>query len=541
MPKRLFGTFLLVTVMALVLANKSFAVVLEKGTDKVSALLMTNFDEINPNQDLEVLVRFKMSGDWHIFSETPSIAGYPTKVEWKLPDGFEVKDIRWSKDKKFVTEGIEQFGYGGTAYYTAGIVPPRNEWAKKFPLEVKISWLACAEECAPETVFMKLELPYTSHDLMPSSAFAEEMVKAEKSFFEPAAENRKIPAEKDGLALIMLMALAGGIILNFMPCVFPILTLKIISLSQGLTDKRKSRIEALLYALGVVLSFLLVAGILAWLRAKGEQIGWGFQLQSPFFVGVMLGIFVIIFFMLIDVVDFCSPLAGKIGGVFFKNDKLNAFITGFFAVLIASPCTAPFMGIAVGYALSRPVYVYFPVFFAMGIGYALPFALAGFYPEVLRKILPRPGKWMDILKKFFAVPVFLTCVWLGWVLYNQKTDRPLSETGLAEWQVYDVSEVEKLREQNKPVFIVFTAKWCITCLVNEKTVLSGNVFSELVKRREISLFKADWTSRDDYIAKALEAYGRNSVPLYVYYDGRGDYRILPQLLTSKIVAEYLDK
>lgn len=539
MIKKLFGFLLIAAVMALVLVNKSFAVVLEKGTDKVSVRLMTNFDEINPVQDLEVLVRFDMSGDWHIFSETPSIAGYPTKVEWKLPEGFEVKDIRWSKDRKFVTEGIEQYGYGGTAYYAAKIVPPPSEWMKSFPLEAKISWLACAEECAPETVFVKLELPYTSHDMMPSPVFAGEMVKAEKSFTETAVESTARPAENESVFLIMLMAFAGGIILNLMPCVFPVLSIKVIALAQGLTDKKKSRTEALLYSLGVVISFLLVAGILFWLRAKGEQIGWGFQLQSPVFVGIMLGIFIIIFFMLLDVIDFCSPWAGKIGGILFKNDKLNAFMTGLFAVLIASPCTAPFMGIAVGYALVQPLYVYFPVFFALGTGYALPFTLAGFYPEVLSRVLPKPGKWMDILKKIFAIPVFLTCIWLGWVLYSQNASKAVSEAGMLSWKTYDVSAVEKLREQGKPVFVVFTAKWCITCLVNEKTALDTKVFADLVKSRGITLFKADWTNKDDYIAQALETYGRNSVPLYVYYDGSGDYKILPQLLTPGIVARYL--
>ena len=214
-----------------------------------------------------------------------------------------------------------------------------------------------------------------------------------------------------------------------------------------------------------------------------------------------------------------------------SNRRIGAFATGFFAVLIASPCTAPFMGIAIGYTLMQPLYVYLPVFLSLSLGYALPFTLVGFFPKVLHKMLPRPGKWMDILKKVFAIPVFLTCLWLVWVLYNQTGRHAADTASTAEWQPYNARKVAELVDKGEPVFINFTAKWCITCLANERLAFSSKEFSDLISLRKIHIFKADWTNESEEITKALAAYGRNSIPLYVYYDGKSrQYVILPQLL-----------
>ena len=350
----------------------------------------------------------------------------------------------------------------------------------------------------------------------------------------------QINYDEFGLLMIMLMAFAGGLILNLMPCIFPILTIKVIALAQGSYNRYKARIESLLYFLGVVFSFFLIATILIWLRSKGEQIGWGFQLQSPIFVGVMIIIFSIIFLMLLDIVSLKNPFANKVGRISFKRQKINAFMTGFFAVLIASPCTGPFMGIAIGYTLSKPVYVYYPVFLALSVGYALPFVLAGLFPKFVHKFLPKPGKWMDILKKIFSIPVLLTVVWLFWVLFNQIDSRKGVLPSEVLWQKYDASKVEQLVAKGEKVFVDFTAKWCITCLANEKIALQSKDFESLVKKHKIHTFKADWTNKSAVIAQALATYGRNSIPLYVYYNGNDDFVVLPQLLTPQILEKYVD-
>ena len=349
--------------------------------------------------------------------------------------------------------------------------------------------------------------------------------------------------QNSSFIIILIMAFIGGIILNLMPCIFPILFLKAINILQDINSIAQKRIEALLYFIGIIFSFLLIAGILWILRLGGENIGWGFQLQSPWFVGFMLIIFLIITFMFLGIVNFNSQFVNRLGNISVKNSYLNAFLTGLFAVLVASPCSAPFMGVAIGYSIAQPWYVYFPTFISLAVGYALPFTLLGLFPQKISKILPKPGKWMDTLKKLFAIPVFLTCIWLGWILFHQLSNQNIEQSSSAalKWQSYDTDKLQNILKERKPVFIVFTAKWCLTCLVNEKLALDTKEFENIVKEKNITLLKADWTNKDENITSCLADYGRNSVPLYVYYNGTDmQHVILPQILSPGIIAKYLN-
>ena len=341
---------------------------------------------------------------------------------------------------------------------------------------------------------------------------------------------------------VLLMAFIGGLILNLMPCIFPILFIKAVQLLNINHNHKQRWLEASCYFSGIIVSFVLIAGLLWLLRAGGEAIGWGFQLQSPTFIAFLFVLFFMIGLMFLGVIQFNSPIFNRLGTISVKNEKFNAFLTGLFAVLIASPCSAPFMGTAIGYSITQPLYIYFPIFMALAIGYALPFSLLMLFPQVLGKLLPRPGKWMLILKKIFALPVFLTCLWLGWIFYNQVTTFASADTTseTINWQTFSQEKLQNLKKQNKPIFIDFTAKWCLTCLVNEKTALSSHTFKKIVREKEITLLKADWTNKDEQITQALAAYNRNSVPLYVYYDGKNPQPIiLPQILTGKIIKQYL--
>ncbi|MBR1605861.1 MAG: thioredoxin family protein [Alphaproteobacteria bacterium] len=344
--------------------------------------------------------------------------------------------------------------------------------------------------------------------------------------------------------LMLLMAFVGGIILNLMPCIFPILFIKSLNLLNNIHSHRGVAVEALFYFVGVVISFMIIAMILWVLRLGGAMIGWGFQLQSPIFVAFLWLLFFIIGLMFLGLIHFHMPFFNRLGAVSLKKQKLNSFFTGLLSVLIASPCSAPFMGSAIGYSMTQPPYIYFPIFLALAIGYALPFTLIGLFPDTFAKMLPRPGKWMVVLKKLFAIPVFVTCLWLGWVFYNQVTPATPAwqEPDSLAWETFSPEKLSSLQQQNRPVFIDFTAKWCLTCLVNEKTALSSKAFKRLVNEQNITLLKADWTSKDTYITSALAQYGRNSVPLYVYYDGMNPQpTILPQLLTVHLLKQYLQK
>jgi len=339
--------------------------------------------------------------------------------------------------------------------------------------------------------------------------------------------------ENKNLLYVLMIAFTGGLILNLMPCVFPILFIKTLSIVQS-KDQKQARKASLFYFLGVITTFIAIASILFILRAGGANIGWGFQLQSPIFISIMIIIFFLIGLLLLDLISFGNWLSNKFGNI----GSSSSFATGLLAVLVASPCTAPFMGVAIGYSLTQSYYIFFPVFLSLAIGYALPFTLVGFYPNLMMKILPRPGKWMITMKKLFAIPVFMTVLWLGWVLSNQIiVNNKISDNVV--WKEYNKSEILELVQNREKVFINFTAKWCITCLVNEKIVFDKDEFKKLIKDENIHYYKADWTNKNSDLTIELESYGRNSVPLYIYYNGSKEYKILPQILSPSIVDEYL--
>ena len=523
--------FFIIISLILFNINNVNALELTKSAQRVSVDLITNYNEINLKQKLEMIVKFRLHDGWHIYGQKPGDIGLPTTVNVQLPIGYIQVDEKWSLAKRFMTEGIESFGYGRTAFFKTTITPTENNFSIQ-NFDVNVSWLACKDECINENVKFSFTMPTTPRDLLPNQTWKIEDKQANISFNHQGGE--------ENIFFIMIMAFLGGIILNFMPCIFPILTIKAISLAQGTYNRKKAQIEAMLYTIGVVVSFLIIATILVFLRSQGEEIGWGFQLQSPIFVSIMIVVFIVILLMLLDIVNLNNPFANKIGRISFKRKKINAFVTGFFAVIIASPCTAPFMGIAIGYTLTSPIYIYYPVFIALSLGYALPFALIGTFPKLIHKILPRPGRWMDLLKKVFALPILLTIIWLSWVLYNQLHMTNSKNIGEIKWNEYKAEEVQTLVKNGQPVFIDFTAKWCITCLMNKQVALQSNDFAKLIKSKNITLFRADWTNKSEKISHALETYGRNSIPLYVYYDGKSsEYVILPQLLTPKIIQQNL--
>lgn len=354
-------------------------------------------------------------------------------------------------------------------------------------------------------------------------------------YIEPSADTAAPPANdgtNNGLFYYLLTAFIAGLILNLMPCVLPVLSLKALYLVQN--KQHASAISALMYLLGVVSSFAALSGILFYFRQSGTELGWGFQLQSPMFNIFLLVLFFVIFLNLTDKLpmpDRCADYLSKIAGN-------KSFLTGFFAVIIACPCTGPFMGAALGYAITQPTVIYFGIFIALALGYALPYTLIELFPQFFLRFIPKPGAWMITLKRVLALPIALTCLWLGWVIFNQL--KPATATHDIQWEPYSPAEAEQALQNKEAVFINFTAKWCLVCLLNDKSSLSTDEFKQLTKNKNIRLFKADWTNRDERIRDALKTYGRNSIPLYVYYpQGSRAPIILPQILTVDILREKL--
>jgi thiol:disulfide interchange protein len=337
----------------------------------------------------------------------------------------------------------------------------------------------------------------------------------------------------------LLFALLGGVILNLMPCVFPVLSIKVLSFLGPEKDLRHLRRAGWAYSAGVVVSFLALGAVLLLLRAAGQSLGWGFQMQSPGFVAFLLALFFAIGLNLLGVFEVGNiltrlrlPRSLETG-----TSPSAAFATGVLATVVATPCTAPFMGAAIGSTLHQSAGMALGVFGALGVGMALPFLALSYWTGLLEK-LPRPGAWMITLRKWLAVPIFMTVAWLAWVLAQQLV--PSKEPANRNWAAFDGEKIAALKREKKPYFIDFTASWCITCQVNKRAVLDTDEIQNLFRAKGISLFRADWTSYDPVITQALAERGRNSLPVYVYFNPLANSeQKLPELLTKTLIHDLL--
>ncbi|MDB5744733.1 MAG: cytochrome c biosis protein transrane region, partial [Polaromonas sp.] len=392
-----------------------------------------------------------------------------------------------------------------------------------------------------------------------------------------------------GLLAALLGAVLGGMMLNLMPCVFPVLAIKVVGF---VNEKSKvARLAAgLAYTGGVVLSFLALGALLLGLRAAGGQLGWGFQLQSPAVVAALAALFTLLGLNLAGVFEFGNLLPGRLASAQSKHPVGNAFLSGVLATAVASPCTAPFMGASLGYAVGLPAGQALAVFGAIGIGMALPYLAASAVPAVARA-LPRPGAWMVTFRQLMAFPMFATVAWLVWVLGQQSGidgagallallvllallawsfslrgaarhavatfSVALCALGLwaigpnivkpvalpataasARWQDWQPGRVEQLAAQGQSVFVDFTAAWCVTCQYNKTTTLTNAEVLAEMDAKNVALLRADWTRRDPAVTRALAELGRSGVPVYVFYKpGRAPVVLSEILSVSDVRAE----
>jgi thiol:disulfide interchange protein len=336
------------------------------------------------------------------------------------------------------------------------------------------------------------------------------------------------------------LAFVGGMILNLMPCVFPVLSIKILGFAQHAGDNKSvMRAHGIAYSLGVVATFLALAGALLAVRAAGSNVGWGFQLQHPVVIGVLALVFLLIGLNLLGVFE--VRFAPQVGEGTHKNANVQAFLSGVLAVVAASPCTAPFMGAALGFALTQSAATSLAIFAALGIGMALPYALLAWFPGWLKK-LPRPGAWMNTLKKWLSLPMFATVAWLGWVLWLQlapASDAPAAQVAAEKWQPWSDEAIASSVAQGKPVFVDFTAAWCVSCQANKRLVLNTESVGKAFAAKNVTLMRADWTKQDPKITDALKALGRSGVPVYVLHRPGKSPLVLPEVLTAGLVNEAL--
>ena len=343
--------------------------------------------------------------------------------------------------------------------------------------------------------------------------------------------------------LAIFGAFLGGMLLNFMPCVFPVLAIKLLGITQ-LADKPKTmRLSAWAFSVGVLISFLLLGGLMLALRAAGSQMGWGFQLQSPWVVAALAIMFVIMGLNLSGLFEFGHFVPSSVASFQFANSATNSLWSGVFAVVIASPCTAPFMGASLGLAIGFPAWQALPIFGAMGLGMALPFLLVSISSAWL-KYLPKPGAWMNTFRHVMALPMYVTALWLVWVLGLQtgwwdndqaptQSTLSASESGASRpsivWEAWSEDKVRAARKDGRPVFIDFTAAWCVTCQFNKKTTFADASLLKDFAQKNVLLLRADWTRYDPAITQALNNLGRNGLPVYAWYAPGQEVLILSEL------------
>ncbi|AOW15331.1 protein-disulfide reductase [Hydrogenophaga crassostreae] len=418
-----------------------------------------------------------------------------------------------------------------------------------------------------------------------------------------AAQAAASPTSSNGppitLWAALLGALLGGMILNLMPCVFPVLAIKVLAFAQHADDRTAHRASGLAYTAGVLLSFLALGGLLLGLRAAGEQLGWGFQLQSPAVVASLAVLFTLIGLNLAGLFEFGSVLPSSVASLQAKNPTADAFLTGVLATAIASPCTAPFMGASLGLAIALPTWQALAVFGALGLGMALPYLAASWWPAIARA-LPRPGAWMNTFRQLMAFPMFATVVWLLWVLGQQSgidgaaallmlllvmalviwawalppgkgrtalatvsvaslawliwtvgpniTRLQTAESAAApvattvaglNWESWSADKQARLLAEGRPVFVDFTAAWCVTCQYNKRTTLANaDVLSDLAAKN-VALLRADWTRRDPAVTSALASLGRNGVPVYALHRAGQPPLVMSEVLSVNDVRTAL--
>ena len=633
------------------------AEIVDTGHARIS--LIKDHSDFVPGTSINIGLKVSMDKGWHTYWRNPGDSGGPIEIDWNLPKGFSVSDIKWPLPEKIEYPPLMTYGYEDFVIYPMVLSIPADYSDDYFEMNADI--LICADVCIPESgkissnlldiesdslIYEWLEsvpsksLPITTslndNNLEIKFTFEKEI---KEIYFFPDKNNSIDYSSKqnfykkddgyflsiklfndefqnvsgvldidgtgynvsngkfedfneEGLSLItaLIFALIGGLILNLMPCVFPVISLKVLSfVSMGGSSPRKIRNHALVFTVGVIASFMLIALIIVLLKQAGNFVGWGFQLQSPLIVGLLSLVMVFISLVLITDNSFGESLTklGNIGGS--ENGYYSSFLTGVLAVVVASPCTAPFMGAALGYALIQPSGETVPIFLSLSLGFSLPYLLLAANPKLI-DFLPKPGDWMVTLKEFFAFPMLATALWLLWVFSLQvnqilviflligwlllalnfwifqkdyKTINKVIFLGISIFSmIYFLPETEEietekniiigsatewyegieddLRNKNQPYFINFTAAWCITCQSNEITAFSKDGFKSLLEEKNIEYIKADWTNRNDAITRSLKKYGRSGVPFYVYWEpGFENPKILPAILTDQIIKNNL--
>ena len=625
--------------------------------------MLADSSAVVPGKPFKIGVELMMDPGWHTYYKESGEAGMPTRITWELPPGFKASELIWEKPNKFNDSGIVTYGYHDKTLIGVAITPPANvPVGTPLTFAAKVKWLSCKDVCLPGHAEASIKLPVaktaealntvafgklgfsaavttltsSAEPLPPAASTGGTTAPAlsvttapfqKKNSFDGSVLNTQFKvagSTEDHLNLPAYLGLAfiGGFILNFMPCVLPVISIKVLSFMQQAGDHPKRVLQlGLTFTAGIISAFMVLAGVVIAVQQAGQKVGWGFQFQYPVFLLGMsalvllfaLSLFGLFYVQLAGGTDQIDKLASKEGftGTFFK---------GVLATTLSTPCSAPFLGTALGFAFSQPAWVILLIFLTISVGMAFPYVLLTANP-VWMKYIPKPGVWMEKFKESMGFLLVATVVWLMWVLAQQvginatmsavgflvamsfavwivgrftdltstsrrkaivytcagvvmlsaymgclapfpqllsmqaaqKGEGFMEASALAgpstatisgehiNWIPFTVPTLDKQLQSGKTVFIDFTADWCLTCKVNENTVLATTPVMDAMKKLNVVPLKADWTRQDPDISKLLAKFGRSGVPLYVIFPASRPTEpiVLPEVINQQLVIDKL--
>ena len=501
--------------------------------EHVSLELISSVNSIPKENNLHLGLYFKLDPGWKIYWKYPGKAGYPPDIDWVKSKNIKDLEILWPKPEEFEILGMESLGYSKEVILPIKLIIENNN--EKLLANFDVDYLTCKKICIPFNDNLILNIPTGDGQVSEYGKVINKYI--DKSNYLDYS-NLLNP---DSILLFLFIAFVGGVILNFMPCVFPVLSLKIYNVlsqqQQNINNKTIKR-NFLATILGIIFSFFVLSLITVLLKSLGHSLGWGFQFQSPIFLSFMILILILFSLNLIDVFSIDIPFFfkkflnkvinfNKKNSEFFQNFLLGSFIT-----ILSTPCSAPFIGTALGFAFVSSNQVIFLIFFCISLGLSSPYIILATKPQIL-SFLPKPGLWMKKFKYFLSFLLILTAIWLASVLLIQ-INAINNDSKNNNWLNFDTIKLNELVNENNIVFVDITADWCMTCFYNKKTVLDRKKVKNIFEKHDAKKMRGNLTKPNKEINKYINSYGRFGIPANVIYSPSAPQGILlSELLTVR--------
>ena len=501
--------------------------------EHVSLELISSVNSIPKENNLHLGLYFKLDPGWKIYWKYPGKAGYPPDIDWVKSKNIKDLEILWPKPEEFEILGMESLGYSKEVILPIKLIIENNN--EKLLANFDVDYLTCKKICIPFNDNLILNIPTGDGQVSEYGKVINQYI--DKSNYL----NYSSLLNPDSILLFLFIAFVGGVILNFMPCVFPVLSLKIYNVlsqqQQNINNKTIKR-NFLATILGIIFSFFVLSLITVLLKSLGHSLGWGFQFQSPIFLSFMILILILfslnlIDFFSIDIPFFFKKFLNKVINFNKKNSEFfQNFLLGSFITILSTPCSAPFIGTALGFAFVSSNQVIFLIFFCISLGLSSPYIILATKPQIL-SFLPKPGLWMKKFKYFLSFLLILTAIWLASVLLIQ-INAINNDSKNNNWLDFDIIKLNELVNENNIVFVDITADWCMTCFYNKKTVLDRKKVKNIFEKYDVKKMRGNLTKPNKEINKYINSYGRFGIPVNVIYSPSTPQGILlSELLTVR--------